>query len=453
MEHPYIQYMYSYPHKMAYRALPDLEWKDYAGRLSGGKNSLYFHIPFCQYKCGYCNLFSLAGQKLQQMEAYVSAMERQARQLAELMPRDAEFSDLTLGGGTPLLLPEHLLGKVFSIARDYFGIEPGKSAVTVETSPNQTTGEKLKILKEEGVTRLSIGVQSFQEAELLTLHRFHTAAAAKEALDLIQNVGFACVNLDLIYGIPGQTMESLGDSLGQALEFEPEELFVYPLYVKPGTYLYRQGAECAEDAFEMYRFVREFLLKAGYRPYSMRRFVREKQEPQSINQTGKSGLERDFVRQTGKSGERNVARELPGSLCGFGNTVSIGCGGRSYLGNLHFSTPYAVEPGQCLSILQNYIEQEDYRKITHGFLLPLEEEKRRYVIRHILYGRGICLADYSLHFGSQAEKDFPLLLDWVQAGYALETAGFLSLTEEGFSLSDFLGPQLMSEEVRQLMER
>ena len=75
------------------------------------------------------------------------------------------------------------------------------------------------------------------------------------------------------------------------------------------------------------------------------------------------------------------------------------------------------------------------------------------MIRHILFGRGLCLADYSLHFGSQAEKDFPLLLDWVQAGYALETAGFLSLTEEGFSLSDFLGPQLMSEEVRQLMER
>ena len=119
--------------------------------------------------------------------------------------------------------------------------------------------------------------------------------------DLIQNVGFACVNLDLIYGIPGQTMESLGDSLGQALEFEPEELFVYPLYVKPGTYLYRQGAECAEDAFEMYRFVREFLLKAGYRPYSMRRFVREKQEPHSINQTGK--------------GKSNILNQTQGFLC------------------------------------------------------------------------------------------------------------------------------------------
>ena len=102
-------------------------------------------------------------------------MERQARQLAELMPRDAEFSDLTLGGGTPLLLPEHLLGKVFSIARDYFGIEPGKSAVTVETSPNQTTGEKLKILKEEGVTRLSIGQAAGPAAPWL-IHTLPSAA-------------------------------------------------------------------------------------------------------------------------------------------------------------------------------------------------------------------------------------------------------------------------------------
>lgn len=423
MEHPYIQYMYSYPHKLAYRVLPKLDLRDYIGRLSGGENSLYFHIPFCQYKCGYCNLFSLAGQNRQQMEAYLAALERHARQFAEIMPKDAAFSDLTLGGGTPLLLPENLLRKVFSIARDFFGIEAGKQAVVVETSPNQTTQEKLKILKEEGVKRLSIGVQSFKEAELLALHRFHTADAAKKALGLIQNTGFSCVNIDLIYGIPGQSMESLGDSLRQALEFAPEELFVYPLYVKPGTYLGRQGAECSGNAFELYQFARRFLLEAGYRPYSMRRFVREEGE------------------------------QAPVSLCGFGNTISIGCGGRSYLGNLHFSAPYAVEPGQCRSILQSYIEQEDYRKITHGFLLSREEEKRRYVIRHVLFGRGVCLADYNLHFGSQAERDFPLLLDWVQAGYAVREEGFLSLTEKGFALSDFLGPQLISEEVRRLMER
>lgn len=474
MEHPYIQYMYSYPHKLAYRVLPKLDLRDYIGRLSGGENSLYFHIPFCQYKCGYCNLFSLAGQNRQQMEAYLAALERHARQFAEIMPKDAAFSDLTLGGGTPLLLPENLLRKVFSIARDFFGIEAGKQAVVVETSPNQTTQEKLKILKEEGVKRLSIGVQSFKEAELLALHRFHTADAAKKALGLIQNTGFSCVNIDLIYGIPGQSMESLGDSLRQALEFAPEELFVYPLYVKPGTYLGRQGAECSGNAFELYQFARRFLLEAGYRPYSMRRFVRE-EEKASVRCFVREEEEQAFVRRFVRKEEehafarrfvreeeehafvrrfvREEGEQAPVSLCGFGNTMSIGCGGRSYMGNLHFSAPYAVEPGQCRSILQSYIEQEDYRKITHGFLLSREEEKRRYVIRHVLFGRGVCLADYNLHFGSQAERDFPLLLDWVQAGYAVREEGFLSLTEKGFALSDFLGPQLISEEVRRLMER
>lgn len=424
MESPYIQYMYSYPHKIAYRSLPGIDLKDYIGRLSGKENSLYFHIPFCQSKCGYCNLFSLAGQSVQQMERYVEAMGRHAGQVAELLPEGAAFSDLALGGGTPLVLPEHLLRKVFSIARDCFGIEVGKQMIVVETSPNQTTREKLNILKEEGVSRISIGVQSFQEAELLALHRFHTADAARKALGLIQDIGFGCVNIDLIYGIPGQTEESLQDSLRCALEFEPEELFVYPLYVKPGTYLHRQGAQCSKDAFGMYQFVRGFLIEAGYQPISMRRFVRQ-----------------------GKG-----SQGLGASLCGFGNTISIGCGGRSYLGNLHFCTPYAVDPGQCHSILQGYMGQENFRQITHGFLLSPEEEKRRYAIRHVLFGRGICLSDYRMHFGSEAEQDFPLLLDWVRSGYAVMEDGFLSLTEQGFSLSDYLGPQLVSDQVRGLME-
>ncbi len=423
MEYPYQQYMYSYPHKIAYRTLHGINLKEYLGRLSGSSNSLYFHIPFCQYKCGYCNLFSLAGQSMQQMERYVGAMGRHARQIAKIMPTDAVFSDLTLGGGTPLALPERLLQNVFSIARDYFGIEAGKQMAVVETSPNQTTEAKLRILKEEGVSRISIGVQSFQEEELLALHRFHTAAAAKKALGFIRDVGFRCVNVDLIYGIPGQTLVSFEDSLRQALEFGPEELFVYPLYIKPGTYLYHQGAESSKDAFGMYQFAREFLMEAGYQPFSMRRFVKRGQGSQEL---------------------------LP-SLCGFGNTISIGCGGRSYVGNLHFCTPYAVDPKQCHSILQNYMEQEDFCNAAHGFLLSPEEEKRRYAIKHVLFGKGISLADYRKNFGSEVERDFPFLLEWVENGHAVLGEGFLSLTEQGFALSDYLGPQLISDKVRRLM--
>ncbi len=426
MDNPYVQYMYSYPHKMAYGALFGIDLKREVSRLSGGENSLYFHIPFCQHKCGYCNLFSLAAQGEGQMEAYVGAMRRHAAQLYQIMPKDAVFSDLTIGGGTPLILPGRLLRDVFSIAREYFGIEAGKQAVVVETSPNQTTQEKLRILKEEGVSRISIGVQSFQDAELLYLHRFHTADAARKAMDLIRHMEFECVNMDFIYGAYGQTKESLADSLRQALQYEPDELFVYPLYVKPQTRLFAQGAECAKDAFELYWFVRGFLRDAGYLPYSMRRFVRR--------------------------GPGQDAGEMPDSPCGFGNTLSVGCGGRSYIGNLHFSAPYAVKPGECQAILRQYVEQKDFLGVTHGYRLSLEEEKRRYVIRHILFGRGICREDYRKRFGGEAEKEFPLLLDWIRDGCAKMGEEYLFLTEQGFALSDFLGPQLISDEVRRRME-
>lgn len=424
-EQQYKQYMYSYPHKTAYEVLQDVDLKDYVQALSEGENSLYFHIPFCQYKCGYCNLFSVTGQSQAAMSAYVDAMQRQAEQLSEIIPEGAEFTDLTLGGGTPLILPEPLLNKVFGIAEEYFRFDLKKYPVVVETSPNQTTEEKLTLLKEKGVTRVSIGIQSFQPEEISVLHRHHTAETAKKALQLIKETGFDCMNVDVIYGIPGQTIDSLLDSLKQALEYEPEELFVYPLYVKPETALYRQGVKRSELTPFMYECVRDFLKEEGYQQHSMRRFVK-----------------------TGDRGGNN----LPESLCGFGNTISVGCGGRSYIGKLHFCTPYAVKQERCLSIIKNYLEREDYLQITHGYILSLEEQKRRYVIKHILFGRGINRQDYRRHFGGEVQTDFPLLQEWEQAGSITIGEKFISLTEKGFALSDYLGPQLISPEVRKKSE-
>ena len=121
MDNPYHQYMYSYPHKTAYDTLHDIRLEDYTGRLRDGDNSLYFHIPFCQYKCGYCNLFSVTGQPEQFMRDYVDAMERHGEQISGALPENIEFTDLTLGGGTPLMLTESLLRRVFWLAREYFG--------------------------------------------------------------------------------------------------------------------------------------------------------------------------------------------------------------------------------------------------------------------------------------------------------------------------------------------
>lgn len=423
IENPYIQYMYSYPHKTLYGELPFIELADYMQELSGGQNSLYFHIPFCQYKCGYCNLFSLAGQPESLMEGYLDAVERQAEQWAPLLPRDAVFDDLTLGGGTPLLLPEEMLRRIFRIARDYFGMDCQNRPVIVETSPNQTTEEKCALLKEEGVNRVSIGIQSFVPEELKALCRSHSANQGEHAVEIIRKADFDCVNIDLIYGIPGQTFRSLTYSLRRALSFAPEELFVYPLYIKPETGLARRHASVSEDCFEMGRFVRRFLQGQGYRAMSMRRFVKE-------------------IKCIHSTGDPEKGEEPGISLCGFGNTLSLGCGGRSYLGNLHFCTPYAVRQEACAEVLQAFLGEHDYCHPRHGYLLSQEEQMRRYAIRHILYGKGIDREDYRRHFQGTPEEDFPCLEKWISEGWAVGKEESLSLTEEGFLLSDYLGPQL-----------
>lgn len=448
IDNPYLQYMYSYPHKTAYGKLENIYLKSYLTKLVGGNNSLYFHIPFCQYKCGFCNLFSVSGQSSLTMEAYVDAMERHAKQLHSIMPEDVQFADLTLGGGTPLILPEHLLKKVFGIAREQFVFDKEDMEIVVETSPNQTTKEKLQLLKEEGVSRVSIGVQSFVEEELHVLKRIHKVENVYLALEQIRNMNFKCMNIDLIYGIPGQTLESLRYSLSRALEYIPEEIFIYPLYVKPGTTLYKNGVKPSPDTYEMYCLIRETLQRAGYVAHSMRRFVRVQCENTEIQKKQKEIIDRQSKNEEAEDNDFMEPFVLSDNLCGFGNTISIGCGGRSYIGNLHFCTPYTVQQKKCLESIKNYMEQEDYLKVNNGFVLSVDEQKRRYAIRHILFGVGINRKDYSKHFMSDVLEDFAFLKAWEKEGYIKISASHIALTEYGFSLSDYLGPFFISDEVK-----
>lgn len=419
----YQQYMYSYPHKTAYRSLEGVFLKDYVPYLWDQENSLYMHIPFCESKCGYCNLFSVVGQEEKVIDRYLDAMVRQTEQWGTLLAGDragenVRFSELVLGGGTPLYLTITQLQRVFNLAKE-MGFS-GKSIV-VETSPRQTTVEKLQFLKEQGVTRLSMGVQSMQQKELDTLHRKHSVEEVERAMEQIKKVGFPCVNLDVIYGIPGQTMESLKDTLDRVLSYEVEELFLYPLYIKKDTWLYQEGKMQNEQIEQFYRFAREYLQRHGYTPRSMRRFTRK-------------------------------ATEGKAKSCGYENTLSIGCGGRSYLGPLHFCTPYQVRQQECRMQLETYMETEDFSKITHGYLLTKEEEKRRFAIKNLLFYYGIDREEYKSLFDSELLVDFPMIEGWIEQGYVTTEGKRIFLTEEGMVRSDSLGPMFISEKVRQRME-
>lgn len=414
---PYLQYMYGYPHKTAYRALEPVFLGDYVSRAAGG--GLYLHIPFCETKCGYCNLFSVAGAGSGAVDRYLDAVERQCRQYADLLGDDTVFSGLVIGGGTPFYLTAEQMERMCGLTERYFRFSAGRDWV-IETAPGQTTAEKLAVIRRAGAVRVSMGIQSFSDRELRALGRRHSAERAREALALLKTFAFPCVNVDFIYGIPGQTGESLLASLSTALSYEPDEIFLYPLYVKHGAGLVREGVVPDPAAsYALYQCGSRFLRENGYRQDSMRRFVRG-------------------------SGERGF------SECGFGASLALGCGGRSYLGNLHFCSPYAITRRECLRRLDEYERTEDFTRITHGIFLSEEEQKRRYVIRHLLIAPGIDRRRYRERFGGEVTEDFPVLKNWAACGFVRE-AGFLSLTKEGLGLSDYLGPQLISPGVRAAM--
>ncbi len=450
-KNPYIQYMYSYPHKTAYRPLAGVNLRDYGQRFAGAGHGLYLHVPFCQSKCGYCNLFSVTGLGREAMEGYLDAVERQASQYREILESAGTvFSDFTIGGGTPLLLEERQLQRVFDLADKYMEFEEHRQIV-IETAPNQTTKEKLNLLKRQGITRVSMGIQSFSDRELAILRRGHGGERARRALELLKSYDFPCVNVDFIYGIPGQTPESLLGSLKEAVSFGPDEIFLYPLYVKHGVSLEREGVVPEpETAYQEYREAAAYLKSEGFRQDSMRRFVRPK------------GTDVGGVREF--------------SDCGFATSLALGCGGRSYAGDLHFCTPYAITRESCMAELRAFTECRDYTSITHGILLSGEEEKRRYAIRHLLIRPGLDREAYRQKFGTEALEDFPLLLQWMEQGFLEEKKGtgkqaserqraertetgrpetgpgWLTLTEEGLGLSDCLGPELISPEIRRKME-
>lgn len=425
----YIQYMYSYPHKTAYGPLKDIRLTSYLPLLSGSKPSLYLHLPFCESKCGYCNLFSVTGQAIKEVDQYLDAVERQLRQYEPVFKSaGVEFAELAIGGGTPLFLTGAQLNRCFSMLHKHTVLNQ-QAEIIIETAPGQTTPEKLSILKDAGVTRVSMGIQSFFDEELKTLKRNHSADKARQALTLLMEQNFRCVNVDLIYGAPGQTLQSFLSSVREAASYQVDELFLYPLYLKHGAILEKELSQRLtfgeELSIRQYEEAAKWLKNHGYRQDSMRRFVRIK--------TG--GQERIF------------------SSCGFRTTLSLGCGGRSYVGNLHFCTPYTITRSGCLEQIRSYEETEDFCKITYGFLLSEEEQKRRYAIRHLLILPGLDRVLYQKEFHSDIIEDFPLLNGWLEQGCLEEKDGWLFLSEQGLGLSDYLGPQLISPDVNEKMKQ
>ncbi|MEV8589057.1 STM4012 family radical SAM protein [Streptomyces sp. NPDC051180] len=432
---PYGSYVYAYPHKTAYRPLPGRPalrslWADQPKDAL----SLYAHIPFCEVRCGFCNLFTRVGAPDELTTRYLDALDRQAAAVREALGDDGpvRFATAAFGGGTPTFLTAGELERLCDIAEKRMGADLKAVPLSVETSPSTATADRLSLLAERGATRLSIGVQSFVEAEARAAVRPQRRSDVEAALGRIRDTGVPVLNIDLIYGIDGQTERSWRVSLDAALAWRPEELYLYPLYVRPLTGLGRlQDPAAADRAWDeqrlrLYRYGRDHLLAHGYTQVSMRMFRRADAAPLGPD---------DHACQTD-------------------GMIGLGCGARSYTSTLHYSFDYAVDMREIRTLIDAYTETGDFAHAEVGRAVDGDEARRRHLLQSLLQAEGMPVAGYEERFGASPFADFPVELARFEAFGWLDgdaPAGLLRLSPEGLAHSDGLGPELFSSGVRAAM--
>jgi len=238
---------------------------------------IYVHVPFCLTRCGYCDFNAVAG--LDHLRSrYVAAVLREADLIAPAWAEE-EFGSVFVGGGTPTTLdPDHLSGLLAHL-RARFRVRDG-AEVTVEANPDTVDAESLERLLAAGFGRLSIGAQSFDAGVLRALERVHQPDAARRAIHQARAAGYRNVNLDLIYGAEGETLESWERTLLETIDLRPEHVSAYALTIEPSTPLGRKvraGVARPPDPdlqADMFLLACERLASAGYQHYEVSNWAR-----------------------------------------------------------------------------------------------------------------------------------------------------------------------------------
>jgi oxygen-independent coproporphyrinogen-3 oxidase len=431
LDNAYPGYVYGYPHKKAYRDLshpPSLSqvWAE----EPRGALFCYVHVPFCRQRCSFCNLFTYVPGGESPTAAYLDALAREMEAYERVL-RPARFRRLYLGGGTPTFLTDAELRRLVGLLRDVLGVDPAAAHGCVEASP-ETLDDKAALLRELGFERLSLGVQSFVAEELRQVNRRFDFALNLRAVESAGRAVFPHFNLDLIYGLPGQTEASWMDSLDAAVASAATSLFLYPLYIRPLTGLERRADQppcpTPPQMGALYDRALERLGAAGFRQVSMRQFRRDPppEEPED-------DLE---------------------YRCQLDGMVGLGAGARSYTRSLHYSTPWRMVARNIRGVVEGYAEatRAGRAEARHGFALDDDERRRRFVIQSLLYD-GLDPDAFADSFAADARGLFREQWEALgEEGCVRDEGRLLRLTPRGVRHADVVGQLFFSERVRGLMD-
>ncbi|MDD7267831.1 MAG: radical SAM family heme chaperone HemW [Lachnospiraceae bacterium] len=250
------------------------------------RRGIYVHIPFCVRKCEYCDFLSMTAVR-RERQAYAQALTAQL-QLYARDTRDMVFDTLYIGGGTPSVLESELMEPILWLLQTQFRWRP-EAEKSIEVNPGSIEPEKARLYRQFGLNRISMGAQSMQAEELKLLGRIHTAGQVAESVHVIREAGFTNINIDLMYALPGQTIDSFFESVRQIIALEPQHISAYSLIIEEGTPFFglyaadelarRQGRRPQQlpnedEEREMAKQVVAWLAKAGYRQYEVSNFAK-----------------------------------------------------------------------------------------------------------------------------------------------------------------------------------
>jgi putative oxygen-independent coproporphyrinogen III oxidase len=238
----------------------------------------YFHIPFCSQICHYCD-FNKVFFKGQPVDEYLRTMEKEMKHTIEMFPT-RQLNTIFVGGGTPTVLEMNQLDFFLNSIHKHFPFTVGEVEFTFEANPNELSKEKLQLLKEAGVNRLSFGVQTFDDELLQKIGRTHRQLDILQTIETAKEVGFTNISIDLMYGLPGQTLEQFRRTLEKTFSLDIQHISAYSLIVEPKTVFYnlmKKGElllPSQEEEAEMYEEVMKQMKIHGYQQYEISNYAR-----------------------------------------------------------------------------------------------------------------------------------------------------------------------------------
>lgn len=394
---------------------------------------IYIHIPFCERKCRYCGFLSFPGYPEEMYEEYTDAAVSELKSFNEGFTGKYTADTVFIGGGTPSLLSGEQIERLVQAVRDTFGIAAAKVAadetadamipeITIEANPNSLTAEKLAAYRKAGITRLSMGAQSFSDRVLDSLGRVHKAADISRAFRDARAAGFDNINLDLMFAVPDQTMEDLEDSLRQAVMLGPEHISLYGLQLEEDTIFYEEyrsgiiDLPDEKDEEAMYHAAAGILGEAGYGHYEISNYAKPGYECRHNlkywemgNYIGIGPGAHSYIRGSGKTGERRC------NVTGLSEYIDLASRGRS-----------AADP--------------ESRTVD-----SVNDAMGVFVFTGLRKLEGIDLSEFERWFGrsffSVYKDRAEIIKDYIDRGLMKLSGSRLSITEEGVYVSN----DIMSE--------